>query len=69
MCSASLRSSCSCSAPLGRYAYGLAGWWRIVYVAGARLALYLNCFVAVIQFFQKFASPNQFAPTKASRPS
>ncbi len=53
---------------LGRYAFGLAGWWRLIYIAGAWLTLWLNCVVAVIQFFQKVAFLNQFAPTQSEPP-
>jgi hypothetical protein len=53
---------------LGRYVYGLAGWWRIIYVVGAVIVLYLNCFVAVIQFFQKFSFLQPLAPTQTEPP-
>jgi len=33
------------------YAFHLAGTWRWVYVVTATTALYLNCFVAVVQAF------------------
>jgi len=45
------------------YVRKLAGVWRPVYVATAVLALYLNCFVLVVQAFQKVAFLNAFAPT------
>src|ERR1700726_725049 len=37
----------------GRYARHLAGSWRWIYVVSAAIALYLNCFVAVVQAFLK----------------
>ena len=53
---------------LGLYAYGLRGWWRPVYVVGALFVLWLNCVVAVIQFFQKFAFLRPLAPTQTEPP-
>src|SRR5437588_12801499 len=35
------------------YVFHLAGAWRWIYVATAVAALYLNCFVGVVQSFQK----------------
>jgi hypothetical protein len=55
-------------AVLGRYAFGLAGWWRLIYIVGAWIALYLNCVVGVIQFFQKFSFLRPFAPTQTEPP-
>jgi hypothetical protein len=45
------------------YGRRLAGIWRGVFVITAVLALYLNCFVLVVQLFQKIPSLNAFAPT------
>src|SRR5208282_6320058 len=36
-----------------RYGGHLAGSWRWIYVVTALVALYLNCFVAVVQSFMK----------------
>lgn len=44
------------------YGKKLAGPWRLVYVACAILALYLNVFVGVVQSFAKVAYLNNFAP-------
>ncbi|MDP9266708.1 MAG: hypothetical protein M3P27_00095 [Acidobacteriota bacterium] len=38
---------------VARYAMRLAGKWRAAYVVTAAIALYLNCFVLVVQMFQK----------------
>src|SRR5215471_16968050 len=46
---------------LGRYSFGLSGWWRLIYIVGAVFILWLNCVVAVIQFFQKVAFLNVLA--------
>ena len=55
-------------AVLGLYAYKLAGWWRSIYIGTAMAALYLNCFVAVIQSFQKIPAINALAPTQTEAP-
>ena len=53
---------------LALYAYGLAGPWRWLYVAGAVLALYLNVFVGVVQAFQKLSFLQPLAPTQSEPP-
>lgn len=53
---------------LARYPLHLAGAWRWIYVVCALLALYLNCFVAVIQFFLKIAALHALAPTQKEPP-
>jgi hypothetical protein len=50
------------------YVFRLAGHWRWIYVATATAALYLNCFVAVVQTFQKVAVFNALAPTQTEPP-
>jgi hypothetical protein len=50
---------------LARYAFGLAGSWRWIYVVTAMLALYLNVFVGVVQAFQKIAMLNRLAPARS----
>src|ERR1700744_4913451 len=50
------------AAILALYVRRLAGAWRAVYVIGATAALYLNCFVLVVQTFQKVAFFHQLAP-------
>jgi hypothetical protein len=53
---------------LALYIFGLAGFWRWVYVIGAMLALYLNCFVGVVQAFQKLPFLQPLAPTQSEPP-
>ncbi len=52
----------------GLYAFKLAGAWRWIYISTALAALYLNCFVAVIQSFQKIPAVNALAPTQTEPP-
>src|SRR5215472_17042762 len=44
------------------YAFRLAGPWRWIYIVTALLALYFNCFVGVVQAFQKVAVLHALAP-------
>jgi hypothetical protein len=53
---------------LALYIFGLAGLWRWVYVIGAIVALYLNCFVGVVQAFQKLPFLQPLAPTQSEPP-
>jgi len=46
----------------GLYGRHLAGRWRVAYVVTAVFALYLNCFVGVVQAFQKIGFLNALAP-------
>jgi hypothetical protein len=50
------------------YAFHLAGAWRWIYVVAAVTSLYLNCFVGVIQAFQKLAFLHALAPTQSEPP-
>lgn len=50
------------------YVRKLAGPWRTTYVVTALIALYLNCFVAVVQSFGKFAFLKGQAPTGTEAP-
>jgi len=50
------------------YAFHLAGTWRWVYVVTATAALYLNCFVAVVQAFEKVPFLQSLAPTQSEPP-
>jgi len=50
------------------YLFRLAGHWRWIYVATATAALYFNCFVGVVQTFQKVALFNALAPTQKEPP-
>ena len=56
------------AALLALYARRLAGVWRAVYVIGATAGLYLNCFVLVVQTFQKVPFFHQLAP-KGNEPA
>jgi hypothetical protein len=50
------------------YKFRLAGAWRWLYVISALFALYLNCFVLVVQSFQKIPILHDLAPTGAEPP-
>ena len=50
------------------YAFELRGSWRRVYLASALFALYLNCFVLVVQLFQKVPPLRAIAPTQSELP-
>ncbi|MEJ1967472.1 MAG: hypothetical protein WDN03_02360 [Rhizomicrobium sp.] len=49
----------------GLYLFHLAGAWRWIYVVTAVMSLYLNCFVLVVQSFQKVPALHVLAPTGA----
>jgi hypothetical protein len=53
---------------LALYTYKLAAAWRGVYVVSAMVALYLNCFVLVVQSFMKIAFFHALAPTQKEPP-
>ncbi|HEY2068861.1 MAG TPA: hypothetical protein VGG48_04850 [Rhizomicrobium sp.] len=53
---------------LARYQFGMRGVWRPVYVIGAVLLLYLNCFVLVVQSFQKVPALHTLDPTQSGAP-
>jgi hypothetical protein len=53
---------------VARYALHLAHAWRWIYVVSALLALYLNCFVAVVQSFLKVPALKALAPTQKEPP-
>jgi hypothetical protein len=53
---------------LARYAFHLAGRWRRTYVICAVIALYLNCFVGVVQAFVKVPALKALAPTQKEPP-
>jgi hypothetical protein len=50
------------------YVYHLAGAWPRVYVIGAVIALYLNVFVLIAQFFMKIPALEALAPTQSEPP-
>jgi hypothetical protein len=53
---------------VARYPKHLDGGWRKVYVINSVIALYLNCFVAVVQAFQKIPSLHALAPKQTEPP-
>jgi len=56
------------AAVLGLYIFHLGGAWRWIYVVCAVLALYFNCFVLVVQSFQKLPFLSALAPTQSEPP-
>ena len=50
------------------YVFHLAGAWRRAYVIGAVIALYLNVFVLIAQFFMKIPALKVLAPTQSEPP-
>ncbi len=55
-------------AGVARYVRHLAGAWRWIYVLTATVALYFNCFVSVVQLFQKVPALKALAPTQSEPP-
>jgi hypothetical protein len=53
---------------IARYAFGMRGLWRWIYVGGAVVALYLNVFVLVAQSFAKIPVLKPLAPTQSEPP-
>ena len=51
-----------------RYSRHLAGAWRVIYVVGAVVALYLNVFVLIVQAFLKVPALKAMAPTQSEPP-
>ena len=50
------------------YVFHLVGAWRWIYIITATMALYLNCFVGVVQAFQKLPALQALAPTQSEPP-
>ena len=50
------------------YGCRLRGAWRWIYIGSAAFALYLNCFVGVVQAFQKIPVLHALAPTGSEPP-
>ena len=50
------------------YVFHLAGAWRRTYVISAVIALYLNVFVLIAQFFMKIPALKALAPTQSEPP-
>jgi hypothetical protein len=46
----------------------MSGGWRKTYVISACIALYLNCFVLVVQSFEKVPALKAAAPTQKEAP-
>ena len=53
---------------VARYTVHLRGAWRPTYVIAAALALYFNCFVLVVQSFEKVPVLHALAPTQKEPP-
>jgi len=53
---------------LALYVFHMMHAWRWIYVVTALLALWFNCFVLVVQSFQKIAFLNALAPTQSEPP-
>jgi hypothetical protein len=51
-----------------RYPKNLAGAWRLIYVLGAVISLYLNVFVGIVQSFEKIPALKAMAPTQSESP-
>ena len=56
-------------AVIALYFLHLTGIWRWIYVITAMIAIYLNCFVGVIQAFQKIGFLHALAPTQSTEPA
>ena len=56
------------TAVLALYIFHAAGAWRAIYVIAAVASLYLNCFVGVVQAFQKVPTLHALAPTQSEPP-
>src|SRR5438552_13298744 len=50
------------------YVFRLAGPWRLTYIIGSVIALYLNVFVLVAQLFMKVPALKALAPTQSEPP-
>ena len=53
---------------VARYKFQMLRAWRWIYVVSAVMALYLNCFVLVVQSFLKIPALNALAPTQTEPP-
>ncbi|HEY2844420.1 MAG TPA: hypothetical protein VGJ09_12250 [Bryobacteraceae bacterium] len=53
---------------VARYALHMSGAWRWIYVVGAVLGEYFNCFVLVVQSFLKIPALKALAPTQSEPP-
>lgn len=55
-------------AVVARYSFQMAGPWRATYIISAMTAMYLNCFVFVVQAFQKVPALHALAPKGSELP-
>lgn len=55
-------------AVVARYSFRMAGAWRAAYIISALTVLYLNCFVLVVQAFQKIPALHALAPKGSETP-
>jgi hypothetical protein len=55
-------------AVVARYTQHMNGAWRSIYVITAAIALYFNCFVFVVQSFEKVSVLHALAPTQKEPP-
>jgi hypothetical protein len=53
---------------LARYGLHMRGAWRSIFVITSAIALYFNCFVLVVQLFEKVQSLHALAPTQKEPP-
>lgn len=51
------------------YFLHLAGIWRWIFIVTAMIAIYFDCFVGVIQAFEKIEFLHRLAPTQTSEPA
>ncbi len=56
-------------AVLALYFLHLTGIWRWIYVVAAMIAIYFDCFVGIIQAFQKIDFLHALAPTQSTEPA
>jgi hypothetical protein len=56
-------------AVIALYFLQLKGLWRWIYVVAAMIAIYFDCFVGVIQSFQKIDFLHALAPTQSTEPA
>jgi hypothetical protein len=54
---------------LALYFLHLTGIWRWIFIVTAMVAIYLDCFVGVIQAFEKIGFLNKLAPTQTTEPA
>lgn len=53
---------------VAKYTLGLAGRWRKVFTISSLIALYFNCFVLVVQAFEKVPALHALAPQGKEAP-